>query len=144
MSNLVFITRPSLQILGKTQMGVFPISDQSLIKENCHNSRTSDEIDMKLGPVTKLDKRNKTTSKKCDVDVMSENCDVIGIFRIFGQFGAIWRPDSGHRIFKNHVFSNSNLLSYKNGKQNLETLNTGLTLLLRVKVFFWTKSTIFL
>ena len=35
--------------------------DQSLIKENCHNSRTSDEIDMKLGPVTKLDKRNKKT-----------------------------------------------------------------------------------
>ena len=26
---------------------------------------------MKLGPVTKLDKGNKTTSKKIDVDVMS-------------------------------------------------------------------------
>ena len=37
----------------------FWISDQSLIKGNCHNSRTSDGIDMKLGPVTKLDKRNK-------------------------------------------------------------------------------------
>ena len=33
-------------------------------KENCHNSRTSDNIDMKLGPVTKLGKRNKTTVKK--------------------------------------------------------------------------------
>ena len=33
------------------------ISGQSLIKEN---SRTSDDIDMKLGPVTKLEKRNKT------------------------------------------------------------------------------------
>ena len=42
----------------------FRISGQSLIKENCHNSRTSDDIDMKLGTVTKLDKRNKTTSKK--------------------------------------------------------------------------------
>ena len=41
----------------------FRISGQSLIKENCHNSRTSDDIDMKLGPVTKLDKRNKTVSK---------------------------------------------------------------------------------
>ena len=41
----------------------FQISVQSLIKENCHNSRTSDAIDMKLGPVTKLDKGNKTTSK---------------------------------------------------------------------------------
>ena len=52
---------------------------------------------MKLGPVTKLDKRNKTTSKKFDVDVMSENCDVIVIFRIFGQFGAVRRgriPDT--------------------------------------------------
>ena len=42
----------------------FQIFGQSLIKENCHNSRTSDDIDMKFGPVTKLDKRNKTTSKK--------------------------------------------------------------------------------
>ena len=50
---------------------------------------------MKLGSVTKLDKRNKTTSKKIDVDVMSENCDVIVIFRIFGQFGAVRRLDSG-------------------------------------------------
>ena len=69
---------------------------------------------MKLGPVTKLDKRNKTTSKKFDVDVMSENCDVIVIFRIFGQFGAVRKPDSGHRVCKSSVFSNSNLLSYQN------------------------------
>ena len=51
---------------------------------------------MKLGPVTKLGKRNKTTS--IDADVMSENCDVIVIFRIFGQFGAVRRPDSGHGV----------------------------------------------
>ena len=36
---------------------------KSLIKENSHNSRTSDDVDVKLGLVTKLDKRNKTTSK---------------------------------------------------------------------------------
>ena len=29
---------------------------------------------MKLGPVTKLDKRNKITSKKFDDEVMSANC----------------------------------------------------------------------
>ena len=29
----------------------FRISGKSFIKENCHNSRTSDDIDMKLGPV---------------------------------------------------------------------------------------------
>ena len=52
----------------------------SLIKENCHNSRTSDDIDMKLEPVTKLDKRKKTMSKKYDDDVMTKNCDIIVTF----------------------------------------------------------------
>ena len=42
----------------------FQISGQSLIKRNCHNSRTSDDIDMRLGPVTKLDKKNKKRQKK--------------------------------------------------------------------------------
>ena len=69
---------------------------------------------MKLGPVTKLDKRNKTTSKIFNDDVMSGNCDVIVIFRIFGQFGAVQKPDSGDRVCKSYVFSSSNLLSYKN------------------------------
>ena len=69
---------------------------------------------MKLGPVTKLEKRNKTTSKKFFDDVVSENCDVIVIFTIYGQFGAIQKPDSGHRVCKAYVFINSNLLSYKN------------------------------
>ena len=35
---------------------------------------------MKLRPVTKLDKRNKTTSMKFDDDVILENCDAIVIF----------------------------------------------------------------
>ena len=69
---------------------------------------------MKLGPVTKLDERNKTTSKKSDDDFMSENFDVIVIFSIYGQFGAFWKPDSVGRVFKSYVFINSNLLSYKN------------------------------
>ena len=69
---------------------------------------------MNLGPVTKLGKRNKTTSKKFDVDVMSENCDVIVIFVIFYQFGAIRRAASGNRVCKSFVFSNNNFLSYKN------------------------------
>ena len=69
---------------------------------------------MKLGPETKLDKRNKTASKKCDDDVMPENCDIIAIFLICGQFGAIWKPDSGCIAYKTYIFINSNLLSYKN------------------------------
>ena len=36
----------------------FQIFGQSLKKENSHNSRTSDDTDMKLGPATKLYKRN--------------------------------------------------------------------------------------
>ena len=36
---------------------------QFLRNKNCHNSRTSNDVDMKLEPVTKLDKRNTTTSK---------------------------------------------------------------------------------
>ena len=48
---------------------------------------------MKLGPVTKLHKRKKKTSKKFGNDVMSANCDVIVIFSIYDQFGAIQNPD---------------------------------------------------
>ena len=40
----------------------------------------SDDIEMKLGPVNKLEKWNKTTSKMFDDDVMLGNCDVIDIF----------------------------------------------------------------
>ena len=39
---------------------------------------------MKLGPVTKLDKRNKTMSKKFGDGLMSKNYDVIDIFPIYG------------------------------------------------------------
>ena len=89
MPNVVSLTHLSLQILGKTLGGIsdFRISDQSLIKENCHNSRTINDIGMKL--LTKLDKRNMTMSKSGDNDVMLANCDVIIIFPIYGQFGAI-------------------------------------------------------
>ena len=80
----------------------FWISGQSLIKGNCHNSRTSDGIDMKLGPVTKLDKGNKTKSKKFDHEVMSQNCDVIVIFSIYCQFGGIRNPDSGCLVCKSY------------------------------------------
>ena len=49
---------------------------------------------MKLEPVTKLDKRNKTTSKKFDEDVMSENCDVIVIVSVLD--GVILPPPLPH------------------------------------------------
>ena len=97
--------------MDKTQTGVitnFRISGQSLIKVNCHNSRTSDDIDMKLGSVTKFDKKNKITSEKFDNDDMLDG-DVIVIFLIYSQFGAILKPDSGRIACKTCIFTNSNL-----------------------------------
>ena len=49
---------------------------------------------------------------------MPENCDVIVIFPIYSQFGAIQKPDSKRIVCKTYVFINSNLLSYKNWKLN--------------------------
>ena len=102
---------------------------------------------MKLGPVTKLDKKNKTTSKKFDIYVMSKNCDTIAIFLIYSQFGAIRKPDSGRTVWKTlifNIFINSYLLSYKNWKQNYKIDSTALKLLLWVKILFWLKSADFL
>ena len=64
---------------------------------------------MKFGPVAKFEKQNKTTSKKIDHDFMLENCGVSAIFPIYGQFGAIRKPDSGYIFCKTYIFINSNL-----------------------------------
>ena len=73
---------------------------------------------MKLGPVTKIDKRNTATSRKFDDDVMLANCDVIVFFLIYGQFAAIRKLYSGRMAYKTYIFINNNLKSYKNWKQN--------------------------
>ena len=49
---------------------------------------------MKLGPVTKFDKKNQIMPKKFDDDVMYPNCDVIVLFLIYGHFGAIRKLQS--------------------------------------------------
>ena len=49
---------------------------------------------------------------------MSANCDVIVIFPIYGQSGAIWKPDYGRIVYETYIFIKSNLLSYENWKQN--------------------------
>ena len=51
---------------------------------------------------------------------MSKNCNVIAIFPIYGQFGVIRKPDSGRIVCKIYILMKSNLLSYKNWKQNYE------------------------
>ena len=68
---------------------------------------------MKFGPVTILDMKNKTASKKIDNDFISANCEVIVIFPIYGQFGAIRKLDSGRIACKSYTFINSNFSSYK-------------------------------
>ena len=49
---------------------------------------------------------------------MSANCDIVMIFPIYGQLGAIRKPYSGRIVCKIYIFINSNILSYKNWKQN--------------------------
>ena len=69
------------------------------MREKCYNSRTSDDIDLKFAPFTKLDKRNKATQKNDD-DVMSGNCDATVVFSISCQFGAMRNPDFGGIVCK--------------------------------------------
>ena len=64
----------------------FQISGQSFIKNICHNSIISNYIEMKLGPVSRIDKGNTAMSKKVDNDFILVNCNIIVIFSIYSQF----------------------------------------------------------
>ena len=76
---------------------------------------------------------------------MTTNCDVIVIFPIYGQFIAMRKPDSERIVCKIYIFIYySNLLSYKNWKQNYKVSKTTLALLLLVKVLFLPKKCWFL
>ena len=77
---------------------------------------------MKLWSVTKIDKRNKTASKKIDDGFDSKNCDAIAIFPIYNQFWAIQKPDSQRIVCKIYNFINSNLLSYKSENKTKKSL----------------------
>ena len=79
MPNLVSLTRPQSLDVGQNSDGgisTFQISGQSLIKEKYYNSRTCNDIGMKLGPVTKLTRE----TRKIDDDAMLTNCDTIVTF----------------------------------------------------------------
>ena len=78
----------------------FRISGQFFIHESCHYSTSNHDIDIKLGPATKIATRNTATSKKIDDDVTSTNCDVTVFFLIDGQFAAIRKPDFGRMVYK--------------------------------------------
>ena len=66
---------------------------------------------MKLGPVTKLDKKQNNVKKFDDdfVSFMSANCNDIVIFLIYSQFEAIWKPDSGRIVCKTYIFIKTDL-----------------------------------
>ena len=76
----------------------FRILGQIIYNRNCHSSRTSNDIDMKLGPITKLGTTNITISKNFEDGVMFANYDVIVIFPIDTSFGAIRNSDFGHMV----------------------------------------------
>ena len=71
----------------------FPISGQPFINEICHNSRTSYDTDMKLGPVTNLDKKKMAVSKKLTM----ASCRQIVTLLSFFRFMANLQP-SGRRV----------------------------------------------
>ena len=71
----------------------FQISDQSFIKENCHNSRTSNDIDIKLGPVTKLGKQKTATSKTFAIISCQQTFTSLSFFRFMANL-----EQSGSRI----------------------------------------------
>ena len=73
---------------------------------------------MKPKPITNFDNRNKTLLKKFENDDMWENYDVIVVFLIYRQFGAILKLDSVCIDYKTYIVINSNFLSHENCKQN--------------------------
>ena len=101
---------------------------------NDNNSGILKYIFMKLGSVTKLDKKNTTTSKTIGDDVKSIDDDVIAIFQIYDLFRAIQKLNSRHMVYNSYTLINRNFLSYKNWKQNWIKYNTALLLLPWVKV----------
>ena len=53
---------------------------------------------------------------------MLDNNDVITIFPIYGQFGAIWKPDSGPIVCKTYIFINSTLYLTKTEDRTKKSL----------------------
>ena len=91
-----------------------------------------------------MTRKIKQCKKEFVNHAISANCYVIVVFLIYSQFGAIRKPGYRRIVCKTYIFINSNLLSYKNWKQNLKISNTTLTLFLWVKVLFLPKNADFL
>ena len=100
--NLVSVTLPQSSDIGKNLDGGisnFQISGRFLINKIFRNSRTTNNINMKFGLVSKLYKRKMEAQKQID---MSTNCDVIVIFPIYEQSRAIRKPISRRMVLQFH------------------------------------------
>ena len=122
MPNLVFLSCSSFQVLKKnSRRGYFqlPNFQPNSLHKNCINSRSSNDIGMRLGPVTKFDEKNTIASKK-NYDSVSANYEATLIFSICGQFEVIWKADSGRMPYNSWIFSDKILIYIYNinWKQN--------------------------
>lgn len=90
--NSVYLIHSSPQVVDKTHTGPFnpDFLVILLINKSCLNSRTSYDIDINLGPLSKLDvkSRNSMISKNFGSDIMSINYHVNIIFPFLQQ---VWR-----------------------------------------------------
>ena len=67
-----------------------------------------------------LTRKTPATSKKFGDEVKPESYDFIVVFPIYGQFRVISKPGFGGIVFKVYIYIKSDLLSYKDWKQNKE------------------------
>ena len=104
------------------------ISGQSLIKENCHNSRTSDDIDIKIRPVTTLEKKNMATSKNWTITSCQQIVTSLFFLRIYGQYAAIQKLNSRRMVYKTSLTVTFYLT--KPESRTKKIFNTALILLL--------------
>ena len=59
-----------------------------------------------------MTRETKQRQKKNDDDIILANCDAIVIFPIYGQFGAIQKPDSEH-CFHNTALNKGTIIAKK-------------------------------
>ena len=100
MQNLVFQS-PDIEQNSDVGISDYRISGQSFTEQNCLNSRISNDIDVKLGSVSKLEKRNTATPKKFDDEIITDQL-------------AIRMPELERIVCKTYIFINSNLSPYQN------------------------------
>ena len=141
MPNLVFHNLSQSQDVGQnSDAGIsnFRIAGQiPLIDKNCHNFRVSNDIDMKCGPVIKLDKRNTATSK----NLTMVSCRQIVTSLSFFQFMANLEQSRSCKICKIYIFINLYLTKTENRIE--ESLKRLSYYCLELRYYFFKKMLIF-